>query len=106
MKFIPNPACERLLAVEPEMLVAMHHKAEETAKIAKSIAPVLSGDYRDGIQADSGFEHGRATGRVNGMDFKSHWIEFGTQFQPAFAVLRRAAESYGLKVDNEKKYLA
>ena len=97
-KFKYNPAATALLARTVAMVETLGAKADEGAEACRSIAPVLTGDYRDGIVGESGLVKGMAAGRVNAHDFKSHWIEFGTTDTPTFAVLRRGLESIGLRV--------
>ena len=69
--------------------------AEKLAEVAKAMAPVNTGAYRDGIIAQ------RTDGgaRVYASDNKSSWIEFGipSRGQPAHFILRRAADILGLK---------
>ena len=63
--------------------------AKAIAERAKSLAPVVEGNYRDGIIVQR-TPHGA---RVFASDQKSSWVEFGipSQNQPAQFVLRRAA---------------
>lgn len=99
MKFVKNPVVEEQLERTEDMLGALTSRASTVVPIAKALAPVKTGDYRDGIQLTPGFlEDGRAVARLNAMDFKSGWIEFGTIRIPAHAVLRRAAEAAGFNV--------
>lgn len=91
--FKPNPYIEAALEGSQAMLGVVEAKAEAGAEAARGIAPVLSGDYRDGIEAEAGFVGGLAVGRINGHDFKSHWVEFGTSSMAAQGVLRRALDS-------------
>lgn len=95
--YIPNPALEKLLGATLEMKIMLHDRADEVVKAAKDIAPVSSGDYRDGLDAESGLDKGGMVGRVNANDWKSGFIEFGTSTTPTFAVLRRAIDQVGLK---------
>lgn len=89
-------------AMQATLLVRAETIAREARRIARSEA-YDSGDYHDGIDATSGVERGHAIGRVNADDWKSHFIEFGTSSQPTKAVLRRAAEVGGLRVDRGGK---
>ena len=74
--------------------------ANAVAEVAKSIAPVESGEYKDGITV----QRTKTGARVFASDYKSTWIEFGvpSHNQPAHFVLRRAAESLGLKFKKTK----
>ena len=69
--------------------------AEKVAALAKAIAPVETGRYRDGIKA----EKTELGARVIATDQKSTWIEFGipSRNHEGQFVLRRAAEAVGLK---------
>jgi hypothetical protein len=69
---------------------------------AQSLAPLgNTGLYRDGIHAKK-TPHGA---RVLASDNKSSWVEFGipSHNQPAQFVLRRAAESVGLRFTKRKR---
>lgn len=93
-KFIPNPTAPELLERTPAMRRMLEVKAERVAERARADAPVDTGDYRDGIKASAGFDaRGNAVGRVNAFDFKSNWIEYGTIYMQAHAVLRRALDT-------------
>ena len=74
--------------------------AEKIAALAKAIAPVDTGRYRDGIKAEKTF----LGARVIATDNKSTWVEFGipSRQHPAQFVLRRAAEAVGLKFVRRK----
>jgi hypothetical protein len=62
--------------------------AREAANYARSIAPVDEGDYRDGIQV----MHLGASGvGVAFTDYKSRWIEFGTEDMEERAVAAKTA---------------
>ena len=74
--------------------------AEKVRDLAKAIAPVVTGRYRDGIKA----EKTTLGARVIATDNKSTWIEFGipSRNHEAQFVLRRAAEAVGLKFVRRK----
>jgi hypothetical protein len=93
--FKKNPLVEDQIRRSVEMERALRAQAEAAAAAAREMAPVDSGDYRDGIKADSDRDP-IARAAVVATDFKSHWIEFGTIRQPARAILRRACEAVGL----------
>ena len=74
--------------------------AEKVRDLAKAMAPVDTGQYRDGIQAQK-----TALGaRVIATDQKSAWIEFGipSRNHEAQFILRRAADAVGLKFIRRK----
>ena len=74
--------------------------AGKIAALAKAIAPVLTGRYRDGIKV----EKTELGARVIATDNKSAWVEFGvpSRNQEAHFVFRRAAEAVGLKFVRRK----
>ena len=74
--------------------------AEKVAALARAIAPVSTGRYRDGIVAQKTI----GGARVLASDQKSTWIEFGipSRNHEAHFVLRRAAEAVGLKFRRKK----
>lgn len=100
-KFVFNPKLIEYLKRSPQLLEVMKVQAEAAAARTEEIAPVghsKAGEhYKDMIEADFGIDGGVVTGRVNAKKFTSHFIEFGTIHNRAYAVLRRAAESLGLK---------
>ena len=79
----------------PEVKTASMEQARKVAQIARENAPRESGTYADGIVV----QETKGGARVFASDQKSAWIEFGVpgRNQPARWILRRAAESAGLK---------
>lgn len=79
----------------PEVKETAFDVAERVAEIARTTAPVLSGDYAAGIEA----QKTKKGARVFASDFKSAWIEFGVPSRgiPATWNLRNAARAAGLK---------
>ena len=69
--------------------------AESIAERAKETAPEESGDYKAGIIV----QDTKTGARVIATDYKSAWIEFGApnRNEPAQFILRKAAQSLGLK---------
>jgi hypothetical protein len=98
MKFVPNPLASKLLANTPEMGGFLKLKADAAVEVAQGLAPVESGDYKDGIKSHSGNYDGDAAASIAGHDYKTLWIELGTSERPAEAVLRRAVESVGIRI--------
>lgn len=90
MTFLPNPFLEAELEKELDVSEA----AEVAAQIARAIAPVDSGEYRDSIHVES---DGEQTRLVAGTDH-GIYVEIGTEDTPAFHVLTRAAEAAGLEI--------
>jgi hypothetical protein len=103
MRFVPNPRAIALLGATPEMVLAMKSRAEAGIEESRAIAPVVTGEYRDGLVAEAGIEGTPPTakGRMNAKKFTSGWIEFGTSRMAAQAVLRRGAEAAGLKLSGK-----
>lgn len=90
---IPNPAGIALIGFEPTVGIQLGIKAARIAGVAKSIAPVDTGAFRDSIDSDvvrgeAGFE-----GRVTTDSPYWFYLEYGTSDTPTFATLRRALEA-------------
>lgn len=83
-----------------EVKDSAYQAAEKVADIAIATAPVVSGDYRDGIEV----QVTKSGARVFASDPKSAFVEFGvpSQGEPAQFNLRRAAEAAGLKFTKRK----
>lgn len=101
VRFVYNKASEPLLARTVQMQAAMAERAELVAEAARSLGPRGDSEphYVDMIEVAVGAGPRGAIARVNANKFTSHWIEFGTGAPgptPAFAPLRRGAESVGL----------
>jgi O-succinylbenzoate synthase len=77
---------QQILEELPSTQLVLHTNATFAAAHARSIAPVVSGDYRDSIEAEGP--------DLVATDFKAHWIEFGTVRTRAQAVLRTAARLF------------
>lgn len=100
---VVNRGAIQALANAPEMAQMLLSKAEPVERTAKQIAPV--GDstphYRDMIETIIRKRGKALAARVLAKKYTSVWIEFGTGQPgptPAFAPLRRAAESAGLSL--------
>ncbi|MDF1596947.1 MAG: hypothetical protein P1T08_12785 [Acidimicrobiia bacterium] len=95
--FVPNPdfADDYLKSDEARQLLETAVPMVEQA--VRGLAPVRSGDYRNGIESVVGRDdNGEWLGRVNAMHWSSHWVEAGTgppSNLAVFAPLRRGAES-------------
>lgn len=97
-KFVPDRGGIAEIGRCADLLKDLEEVANGVVDSAKNLAPELSGDYKEGIDMESGVEGKTAIARVNANDFKSHWVEFGTSDTPTFAPLRKAAEEQGLEV--------
>lgn len=103
LRFIPNmPNIKRLKRTE-DMQIYLGIRAEAGAEKARQIAPVDTGDYRNGITGQAGIDNFTAIGRISAADWKSGFIEFGTYKWPAHATLRLGAEASGLRVKGGRK---
>lgn len=103
-----RPDLEQLLGRATFLLPALKERGEQLAAKARAtnFGSYSVGNYVKGIKVDAGVEQGVLTARVNATDFKSHWLEFGTQGTsptPIFQPLRAAAESLGFKLGGRKK---
>lgn len=76
--FIPQADIDGALEDDDEVIAYKVAVARRGVEYAKSIAPVDEGDYRDGIRVGRLGNTGVA---VEFSDYKSHWVEFGTEDQ-------------------------
>lgn len=95
--FIPNPALTAALEHSEGVKDALREKAEQGAEVAKSIAPVLTGAFRDSIHVE---EQGKGYSIVaDSVDEQGNpdaaFIEFGTSTTAAHGTLLHALESLG-----------
>ena len=65
--------------------------AKQAAEYARSIAPVDEGEYRDGIRVGRRGNRGVV---VEFSDYKSHWVEYGTEDTPASAVRAKTEDRF------------
>lgn len=94
-RFVPNRNLDRELKAQASYKLALKEVgAEPIAENARELAPVDEGDYRDGIQATVDGDEVR----VDAMDWKSNFIEFGTVDTPVFAPLARGARQAGARL--------
>lgn len=100
--FIPNPSFADDYLRSDASLPMLQDLADEAAAVARTLAPVREGDYRDSIEGLSGFnDDGIASGRLVATDWKAHWIEAGTGQPgptPPYRVLGRAVEAIAGRV--------
>jgi hypothetical protein len=95
VSFEPDQDLNENLHRMPEIQTSARTIAAEIAAAAREIAPVVDGNYRDGIL----IQETRSGWRVLASDQKSSWVEFGipSRGQPAHFTLRRAVEAAGYK---------
>lgn len=79
----PNLETELWLLVQPEI----KHRAEKVADLARRIAPVRTGRYRDSIQV---FRRSRGY-RVQANVSYAEFVEFGTSKMRAYRTLKIAS---------------
>ncbi len=95
--FVPTPGLESLIEHSEGVHDATKEKAERAESVAKALAPVLTGAFRDSIHvvengtgysvvADSTDEQGNPD---------AAYIEFGTSDTPAHHTLSDALQSLG-----------
>lgn len=108
--FVPARDAARKLGRTPAMRAMLSTYVEAGEEAVKAIAPVgdsKPGDhYKDqieGVVGTRGSRGGVFIGRINAFKWTSHWIEFGTINNPAYAPLRRGLAAIGARVFERKK---
>ena len=99
--FIISPTLMKDLHVFPEIQTSLEDVANRIAERARAMAPVVTGNYRDGIQVNKP-NSGSGVWRVYASDQKSSWVEFGNGKQPPQFIMRSACESLGFKMNASK----
>ncbi|MGB3484021.1 MAG: hypothetical protein WBB07_17620 [Mycobacterium sp.] len=84
--FIPQADINGTLEDDDEVIAYKLAVAKQGVQYAKSIAPVHEGDYKDGIRIGRLGNSGVA---IEFSDYKSHWVEFGTEDHDATPVRAR-----------------
>ncbi len=89
--FISQAEIDAHLANDEDILAGKMALAQEVVDYAQSIAPVDSGDYRDGIRVR---RYGKSGVGIEFSDDASSFVEYGTEDTPEFAVMRRSIEHF------------
>lgn len=76
--FIEQTDIDGALQDDDEVIAYKLEVARRGVQYAKSIGPVDSGDYVDGIRVG---RRGNRGVQIEFSDHKSHWVEFGTEDQ-------------------------
>lgn len=92
--FIPQADIDGYLEGDDEVIQYKVAVANQAVEYAKSIAPVAEGDYRDGIRVG---RRGNSGVAVEFSDWKSHFVEFGTEDTPPRAVRARTETQFNEK---------
>jgi len=75
---IPQPDIDAALEDDDAVVSYMIAVAKQGVDYARAIAPVHEGSYRDGIRVG---RRGNRGVQIEFSDYKSHWVEFGTEDQ-------------------------
>lgn len=97
MVFVPNPNFVRQFEQERSYKDLRNEAAERTLRVARTIAPVRTGSYRDSLYVNE------ETGSLCSSDFFAAGIEFGSVNNPAYAPCRRAVRAAGYRLAERSK---
>lgn len=75
---IPQADIDYALESDDAVVAYKVQVAKEGVRYAQSIAPIDQGDYRSGIRVG---RVGNSGVEIEFSDYKSHWVEFGTEDQ-------------------------
>jgi len=95
--FVPNPSFPRECEESEGARGACTEQAAVVAEVARSIAPVLTGRYRDSIHPEPDEQGGRVVADAvndSGEGYAAY-VEVGTSFTPAHHTLLTALEAAG-----------
>jgi hypothetical protein len=99
-KFLVDPKGVDAMLAQPGVGEHLAEVARVGADYARSVAPVLSGRYRDSIEAyPSRLEDGQWVGSFGAELFTWHWVEFGSVKNPPYRVLSQAAQAVADRAD-------
>lgn len=94
--FEPDPGFRRALLGSDDVGDLVGGLAADVAVEARKRAPddpdTPGSSIAEGIEVDTGLERGRRVARVNALDWKSHFFEYGTSRHSARPFLRPSAE--------------
>lgn len=102
-RFLANPRLVAELASDVLYRKELNGRLDDAVGAAKAAAPVKTGAYKAGIEAEVVETPDGPVGRINGTDFKSHWVEWGTVAQAPKAPLRKGARAAGLRFEDTRK---
>lgn len=91
-RYRPNPGFDKAFYNSPEARRKAEDGARAGAQIARQIAPVATGEYRDSITAAIELTSDGWKGHVIANAPHAMFVEFGTEDTPTFATLRRTGE--------------
>lgn len=100
-RFVPSPGFEGRAAKDVQMRRMLREHAAAVADEANRLGKQVANSYEAKVQWEFVRSEGQATGvrvvaSTDDINAAS-WIEFGNQNLPAYAPLRKGAESAGLK---------
>lgn len=99
-RFVPSPGFEERAAKAPEMRTVLRGLAARAAADAERIGRQVAQSYGAKVEdSDDGVMIVASTDDINAAS----WIEFGNQNLPAYAPLRKGAESAGLKTRSGRR---
>lgn len=100
MIFSVNPLLEKELLKDPEYDDMLKKTTEDVKRVAESIAPSgRTGNYGKSFVVYKDGDHWV----LGNTDFAAHIVEWGSVYNPAYAPLRRAVQTVGLRLSEAPK---
>lgn len=100
---MPNPTFEAELVRSTFVKMLLEELAERGAALYRDGVPVDEGDLADSIFGDVALTSDGFAGRVGATDWKAGLVEFGTSLHAPDGSLRRAIESIGLTIEENRR---
>lgn len=104
-RFVPRAGAIDELARSSELESGIRALLEDALIVARSIAPIRSGNYAAGLHVEFELTPDGWVGYLIGDDFKTRWIELGTGPNrympggfPAMQPIRNACEAVGIEL--------